>query len=171
MPEHAPSLNDQPAEAWLAVFEAHEQAAVRYAWSLTGNAESAEELIQTTLVELVSRAVPCPEHAKPYLLRCLRNRAALNARSRDAASRAMHGRLGGFANACVSTSEPRSEDARLLLEQLSPDEREVVVLHLRSGLTFAEIARVLEQPIGTVSSRYTRTLQRLRRASHAASAV
>jgi DNA-directed RNA polymerase specialized sigma24 family protein len=39
-----------------------------------------------------------------------------------------------------------------------------VVLHARSGLSFPQIAAVLEEPVGTVSARYSRALGELRAA-------
>jgi DNA-directed RNA polymerase specialized sigma24 family protein len=39
---------------------------------------------------------------------------------------------------------------------------EVVVLHARSGLSFPQIAAVLDEPVGTVSARYSRALAEMR---------
>ena len=48
------------------------------------------------------------------------------------------------------------------LEALSPAAAEVVVLHARSGLSFPQIAAVLDEPVGTVSARYSRALAEMR---------
>ena len=49
-----------------------------------------------------------------------------------------------------------------VLRQLSSEQRAVVELGYFGGYSFTEIARVLEIPLGTVKSRMTRALERLR---------
>jgi len=64
-----------------------------------------------------------------------------------------------------STSDPdRSEDHRLAaaLRKLPIEQREVVVLRLVQDWSIAETAQALDIPPGTVQSRYSRALQRLR---------
>jgi len=48
------------------------------------------------------------------------------------------------------------------LDQLSPAEREVIMLRHFSGLSFKQIAELLDTPIGTALARAHRGLQRLR---------
>ena len=58
------------------------------------------------------------------------------------------------------------EDAALLetaIGELSAEQREVVVLRVWGGLTFAEIATALDQSINTVTSRHRYALEALRR--------
>jgi RNA polymerase sigma-70 factor (ECF subfamily) len=49
-----------------------------------------------------------------------------------------------------------SIDNELLLQQLRPDRREVIVLTQLAGLSYAEAAEILQCPIGTVRSRVAR---------------
>ena len=61
------------------------------------------------------------------------------------------------------------EDRRLvrgLVRSLPSRQREVVVLHLYTGLTFQQIADALDAPLWTVASRYRRALSHLREALH-----
>ena len=55
----------------------------------------------------------------------------------------------------------QSEFLRELMRTLTPEEREVVVLHAVSGLKHREIAALLDQPLSTVLSRYNRAIKRL----------
>jgi len=67
---------------------------------------------------------------------------------------------------CFDHSVERREEAALLesaLRELPPEQREVVVLRVWGGLTFAEIAMALNQSINTVASRHRHALEALRR--------
>ena len=60
----------------------------------------------------------------------------------------------------------RREEAALVefaVRELPPEQREVVVLRVWGGLTFAEIATALDQSINTITSRYRYALEALRR--------
>ena len=58
-----------------------------------------------------------------------------------------------------------AEQFRLLrqaVEALPPGQREAVVLKTYAGLTFQQMASVLDEPLHTVASRYRRALDRIR---------
>lgn len=50
-----------------------------------------------------------------------------------------------------------------IVDQLSPDQKIVVLLHLEDGLIFEEIAKVVDRPLNTVKSQYRRALLKLRK--------
>lgn len=49
-----------------------------------------------------------------------------------------------------------------LLDNLSDEERQIVVLHAMTGLKHREIAEILDLPLSTVLSKYNRALKKLR---------
>lgn len=57
-------------------------------------------------------------------------------------------------------------EERMLLEvafkQISDEERNIVVLHVLSGLKHREIAKILELPLATVLSKYHRAIKKLK---------
>jgi RNA polymerase sigma-70 factor (ECF subfamily) len=55
-----------------------------------------------------------------------------------------------------------SAEVRAALEDLSPDQREALVLAYYGGLSHSELAQRLELPLGTVKSRVRRGLLALR---------
>ncbi len=61
----------------------------------------------------------------------------------------------------ITSAEPTSVEAAI--ERLSPTAREVFILRVRMGLTYDEIAQVLEIPRGTVASRLHDAVTTLRR--------
>lgn len=62
-----------------------------------------------------------------------------------------------------TTDDP---DSRLALEQalrlLPPEQREVIHLKVYEGLTFQEIAALIDESINTVASRYRYAMDKLR---------
>ena len=54
------------------------------------------------------------------------------------------------------------QQVRAALEQLEPQQREIVLLREYQGLSYQEIAEVLKVPIGTVRSRLFRAKMALR---------
>lgn len=62
------------------------------------------------------------------------------------------------------TPPPGAERLEGVLRDLPPEQREVVSLKVDGGLTFAEIAGVLDISANTAASRYRYALERLRAA-------
>jgi len=56
-----------------------------------------------------------------------------------------------------------TEEARALLEELTPDQRDVVLLRVFADLDLEETARVLSKPVGAVKALQHRALAALRR--------
>lgn len=54
------------------------------------------------------------------------------------------------------------EKFKQALETIPLAEREILVLHLEEGLTFAEISKIVKRPLNTVKSAYRRSLAKLR---------
>jgi RNA polymerase sigma-70 factor (ECF subfamily) len=51
-----------------------------------------------------------------------------------------------------------------MLELLSEEDRQIIVLHAVSGMKHREIAQIMHLPVSTVLSKYRRSLQKLRTA-------
>lgn len=135
----------------------------RYARALTGNRESADDLVQDTLERALRRSVLFRPGKDPraWLFSIMHN-VFVNGVRAPAARRA----------AAVEGPEPASRDtahdgliARDIdraLAQLPPEQREVVLLVGLEELSYEATARVIGSPIGTVMSRLSRGRERLR---------
>jgi RNA polymerase sigma-70 factor (ECF subfamily) len=140
------------------LYEEHGRKLLAYALSITRHRESAEDAVHGAIARLASRPW-LPRRLAPYAYRCVRN-AAIDACRRNGRRRETVFDAGAVAD------EPG--DAALLphleslLERLSPDEREAIVLHAIDGLAFREVAAVRRRSINTVASHYRRGLQKLR---------
>src|SRR2546426_2706328 len=137
---------------------------------LTGNEADAEDLVQDTYVEAFRHAdqLRSLSQCKPWLFRILRNRFVSGERRRRARPELVV--LEGGVEALETTEAyarlpqlERSAVGRLarpaILQALArlPEElRTAVLLCDLEGVTYAEIAEIMECPIGTVRSRIAR---------------
>ena len=60
-----------------------------------------------------------------------------------------------------STQIVNSEFLNEIMRSLNEDEREVISLHVVSGLKHREIAKLLERPLSTILSKYNRAIKKL----------
>jgi RNA polymerase sigma-70 factor, ECF subfamily len=147
-------------EAIRQFYEDHRQDLFTYALSHTGCAETAEDAMHTAFYRVLKRRRP-PRELRPYIFRCVRNAAidALRAGQRSPNGESMFD---------LPTTPSPEEDvhrrhlAEQMLEKLSDDERECVVLKVYSGMSFREIAAVKNVPQGTAASWYRRGIAKLR---------
>jgi RNA polymerase sigma-70 factor, ECF subfamily len=164
-------------EAFHTLIDRHAGMLFRVAQSLTRNRQDAEDLMQETLVGAY-RGVnnfAGRSSVKTWLVQILTRQAAKawhrtrhhrNARSIDAAATGddenVGGGGGGYENdrAMSSESQTAAVDRRLdvmaVLKTISAPHREVLVLREIRGLSYEEIAQVLDVPRGTVESRLSR---------------
>jgi RNA polymerase sigma-70 factor (ECF subfamily) len=140
-------------------------------------AEAADDAAHLTFARVLARGSVVREGSeRAYLMRAAFHVSLELRRSNRRAS----ARDAGVEGDALATSDPGPEEAlaqrrdRELLDRalsaLSPDLRAVLTLFELEGLTFTEIAEVLELPRGTVASRLRRSrelfaqaVQRLRR--------
>lgn len=155
-----------------------------------GDRDLAEEITQATFVQVVTHLGRYAERGRfePWLFRIAMNRLRdeMRRRRRHAATMDMTpGAESGSAEqdsawgaaqhevtARSSTAEDPLEQvsrqeliARLreAVEQLSEADRQIVYLRHTAGLSFAQIAQTLDQPLGTVLARGHRALSKLRK--------
>lgn len=141
----------------------------RYARVLCRDPVVAEDLVQEALLRAMRASRPPRElslvHVRPWLFRILRN-VWLNEcrrRRRDAPEESL------AADPALPMEPGPSGEAdryRVLaaIESLPPLYREVILLRDLEGLSYQEIAHLLECPLGTVMSRLARARSKLRRA-------
>ena len=49
-----------------------------------------------------------------------------------------------------------------IFEEISDEERNIIVLHSVSGFKFREISKLLEMPLATVLSKYNRAIKKIK---------
>ncbi len=130
-----------------------------YAYALTASRDEADDVLGDVLVRLARQGwrLRLVRNPKAYLFTAIRNMATSRARRRREATTESLAEVGG-------EEEPDEDVAvRSAVIDLPKEQREVVVLHIWGGLTFAEIGRVLGISQNTAASRYRYALERLRK--------
>jgi RNA polymerase sigma-70 factor (ECF subfamily) len=159
-------------EAFAQIVERHQGAAFRVAWVLCGNAADAEEATQDAFVK-AHRALGrfrAGSPLRPWLLAIAANEAR---NRRRAAGRREHLALRVAGEAVTGSAAPSSESLALAADRdaglrsavarLGGTDREVLWLRYFAELSEAETAAALGCRPGTVKSRTSRALARLRR--------
>ena len=158
-------------EAYGEIVRRHQSIAFRTAWVITGNAADAEEAAQDAFVKAHAALGRFREGApfRPWLLAIVSNEArnrvkSAGRRERLALRVAEERRPGGAVpspEAALLDSEQRDELLAAVAE-LSDTDRETVACRYFLELSEEETAAALGCPRGTVKSRTSRALERLR---------
>lgn len=138
----------------------------RFAFRLTRNAGSADDLVQTTLERALSRwdTRREDEALQPWLSSILyRQFIDAHRRAKRQASMLDRFALGQHSEQPSAEREVVAQSMLEALEQLPPEQRSLLLWVSVEGLAYEEVAEMLEVPIGTVMSRLSRARQALRR--------
>jgi len=131
-----------------------------YVQSLTRDRDRADDIVQDVFLRLLELDPSSVRTSvKAYLYVIARNEAFQAARQ---ASRAR--RLPLLSEPSRRESSARSERAEIVsraLDELPPEQREVVVLKMYGGHTLLDIAGLTGSPLGTVTSRYRYAIEKL----------
>jgi len=164
-------VSDQLVPTWDEIVDRHAERVHRLAYRLTGNAADAEDLTQDVFVR-VFRSLDTykPGTFEGWLHRVTTNLFLDGARRRqrirfDALSDERAERLHSTVSAPHEQYADRTFDADVeaALAALPPDFRAAVVLCDIEGLSYDEIAEILDAKLGTVRSRIHRGRAMLRR--------
>jgi len=133
-----------------------------YAVSITRHRQDAEDAIHAVCARLL-QSDSLPEDPVPYLYRCIRNAAIDQLRRARRRKELPLFDLADDKEAMAAASGyPAVEALAEALNELDPLEREIIVLRIYSRCSYREISQVLDTPLNTVSSRYRRSLAKLR---------
>ena len=140
----------------------------RYASALLRDRQEADDLVHECLVRALDRLHTLRNDAemRPWLFAILHNLHVSRARRRRARGQPLSiDTAAGQALAAPPRQEEhlRVQDVVRAVERLPEDHRAVLLLVAVEDLSYAEAARVLGVPVGTVMSRLARARERLRR--------
>lgn len=163
MSELASRLADDDDSAWAELFDMTFESLFAYVAVLVGNREAAADVLQEAFLRLHrSRSrFRDVDDLNAFVFTVVRNETYRSlARNRN------HATTGEGTEPAVEMGSPsQGDDSELVLHALnllSSQERELIQMKVYAKMTFAQIAAVLELPIGTCTSRYRRALEKMR---------
>lgn len=138
----------------------HGSALAAYACCCGLDFASAEDVVQQVFLKLLRGETSIPVLPVAYLYGAVRNVSSNVLRKRKRETW-----LGEEEKwfVCESGASEEVFALQAILRELPEEQREVVFLHIWSGLTFQEISDATKSTINTVASRYRYALEKLRR--------
>ncbi len=159
----ASRLANDEQSAWEELYDATADSLFHYVTVLSGDADATAEILQEAFLRLFrarGRLTHCTD-LRAYVFMVTRNEAY-----RWLRKHARHRGQSPLDDQTLTLAPQRSTDevelAQHALAALSNDEQELIHLKLDFNFTFAQIARILDWPVGTCASRYRRALAKLR---------
>lgn len=132
----------------------------RFAYSLTGSAADADDLLQSTLERLLSRGIPDDVEPAKWAFRVCRNLWIDEYRARKVRQKNVY--------SLDDTEEPAADGEQVIHDQIAlaqvdaamnrlpDDQRSIMALVALQGMSYKEVAETLGIPTGTVMSRLAR---------------
>ena len=137
----------------------------RFAYSLTGNAPDADDLVQTTLEKILKKGVPAEVEVTKWAFKVCRNVWIDEYRAQKVRQNATQ---KPELQEPQSINEQQAFDSKEMLTHvnkamntLPDDQRAILSLVAVQGMSYKEVAASMEIPVGTVMSRLSRARQRL----------
>ena len=160
-----------PQDSLEEIYRDHAPALFCFLWRLTGSESETKDALQEIFVRLARQPKMLEGVVAPrsYLFR-LAHRLVIDRYRRESVRRKTDDRAGREAET-MAAPESLADDqawARTLMQTslaaLPPEQKAVVILKVWEGMTFAEIAEVLDIPANTAASRYRYAIDKLREA-------
>ena len=149
---------------WTAWLAEHGPKLLLFARTQARNEADAEDLLQEAIVEAARKSEGATPDL-PLVFATLRRRAIDLARSTDRRSAREEAVMDEVEETWLDDAVEKRETAQLIdgaLKRMPEKFREVVMLKIWSGLTFAQVAETLDIPLNTAASRYRYGLEVLR---------
>ena len=150
--------------AFERLYEQTKRGVYSFLWSYLGNREDVEDALQTTYLKVKKNIAfyRAGTNGNAWLLQIAKNVALneLKARKRNA------GEIPADAAAedAFYASEVQNSVLSVVNRVLDEEEKRIVVLHVVWGYKHKEIASLLGCPTGTVTSKYKRAADKIRKA-------
>ena len=161
------------AEAWEPLVLEYQQAVFRLAYLLLGDADEAEDIAQETFMRAWNhlKRFDTARRLKPWLLSIAAN---LSRNRRRSASRYVSALMRAFREEPrptpleeKNTRRAEADELWRAVQQLDLPDQQIVYLRYFLDLPVSETAEALQIAEGTVKSRLSRALEKLRRIIHA----
>ena len=134
----------------------------RYIYSIVKSKEMAQDLTHDTFIQIYKNIHLYKEngHPKAWIITISRNITYMSFRKHN------REQVVDYEIDAVDEGMKDIHDKmmiRVLLDKLSVEEREIIILHVVEGLTFKEISEIMEMKLTTVLNKYHRSLKKLKK--------
>ncbi len=147
---------------WEELYQQYYQELLRYGVHMTANKELTEELVQETFVRAIINTA-CLQNLTPSKQRAWLYRTFKNLFFDSYRHRALEQQYLQALPAEIPTEQGVEKmETELMLQSISPQDRQLFQLRYEDGYTAKEIAEMLNLPPGTVRSRLSRCRRRLK---------
>lgn len=155
-------------QALIQIYDLYSDEIYRYAVRLSGDPDLAEECVAETfarLLEAFQHGRGPRQFLRAYLYRIAHNWLTdqLRASRRTVSLEEASSPIASDDPALEAEERIRQQIVREALLQLTPDQRQVIILRYVEGWDLEEIARAVQKPIGAVKALQHRAIARLRR--------
>jgi len=156
------------SDALCRIYEKYEDYMLTIAVSLLNDISAAEDVVHDVFVSFAQSAekLSLNGNLRGYLTTCVANlaRDRIRAKHRQAIGTDEAKTLSSGLNDPLQSliSDEQLQRLSNAMVQLPYEQREVITLHLRGGMTFKEIAKSWNLSINTIQSRYRYGLDKLR---------
>lgn len=151
-------------EAFKEFYQLTNTSVYTFSLSILKNIPDAEDITQTIYLNLFGSVGKYKAKGKPmaWILTMVKNLCYDKIR-KDSHTEPLH----DFQDFKINITTYRTIDNKLLAEAclniLPDEERNILILHIVSGLKYREISELLQIPIGTVTSKYIRALDKIKK--------
>lgn len=134
-----------------------------YALSKTANKENAEDVVHDTFVQVWKNATQYRSMGKPLAwIFTIETNLIHRLYHKNKTTVSLDEAIGRESDDDVFDDEVvNNEFLRQMLHTLTEEEREIIALHVVSGLKHREVASILGKPLSTVLSKYNRAIKKL----------
>lgn len=150
-------------DAFHDLYQQTSAAVYGFALSILRNRHDAENIMHDTYIRVHHSSGSYKPKGKPmaWILTIVRNLCYTKLKSGDVCED-----LSQYENIAHPDESERTVDHMILqkaLDILEFEDRQIVVLHALTGMKHREIAELLDMPVGTVLSKYKRSLEKMRK--------
>lgn len=156
-------MADGDGAAFRELYEQTSSAVYGFALSILKNRHDAEDVMHDAFIKAYTAAVTYRPMGKPlaWMLTIVRNLCYSRMRAGGVCED-----IAEYEDLVRSDDHGSVLDRIVLQEALSKldfEERQIVILHSLTGLKHREIAEILDLPVGTVLSKYNRSIKKLKK--------
>jgi len=159
---------DGDTAAWEALMRAHQEAVFRLAYLIVGDPDDAEDVAQETFLRAWKhlRGFDATRLLRPWLLSIASNLSSNRRRSAGryfaALTRAFRDEPAPATVEDKSSEKSQADELWKAVQKLNMQDQQIVYLRYFLNLPIAEAAQVLQVAEGTIKSRLSRALEKLR---------